>query len=107
MCIDIHNNFYIFGNNEYGQLGVGDTNDFETPTIHPILPNAIDISSKGDQTFVKVSPNEIYGFGSNEFSQLGIKTEEPLQLSPIQVFQDKENIWCSNQYKSKAKSARK
>ena len=27
ICIDINNNMYVFGNNEYGQLGLGDTDN--------------------------------------------------------------------------------
>ena len=74
--------------------------------MHPSLSNIIDISSKGDHTFVKTSNNEIYAFGRNEDFQLGIKSEQEIQTVPIHVFQNNENIWCSNLLTSKAKSAR-
>ena len=69
------------------------------------LSNIIDIS-KGEQTFIKTSKNEIYAFGRNEYSKLGIKTEDENQHTPIRVFEDNEEIWFSNINKSKAKSAR-
>ena len=69
------------------------------------LSNIIDIS-KGEQTFIKTSNNEIYAFGRNEYSKLGIKTEDDNQITPIRVFEDNEDIWFSNINKSKAKSAR-
>ena len=106
LCIDIYHNLYVFGCNQFGQLGLGDTESRCKPVKHPTLSNIIDISRGGCRTLVKTSDNEIYGFGYNDYSQLGIKTDSPNQLTPIRIFQDKEDIWCSSIYKSKAKSAR-
>ena len=105
-CIDVNYNLFVFGSNEYGQLGLGDTDNRYQPVKHPSLSNIIDISKGGQYTFVKTSNNEIYAFGYNDNSQLGIKTENEKQLTPIRVFEDNEDIWCSNINKSKAKSAR-
>ena len=107
MCIDINNNLWIFGSNYNGQLGLGDTEDRYKPILHPTLSNIIDISSGGFHTFVKTIDNKIYAFGDNSKSQLGIETSKDKQLTPIQVFVDKEDIWCSIIGKSKQKSARK
>ena len=96
---------YVFGNNEFGQLGLGDTDNRNKPIKHPSLSNIIDIS-KGNHSFVKTSNNEIYAFGYNRCSQLGIKTEDNKQITPIRVFEENEDIWFSNINKSKAKSAR-
>ena len=106
MCIDSDNNLYLFGTNSFGQLGLGDTYHRFAPVKHPSLVNVIDISSKGQHTFVKTSNNEIFSFGFNVSVQLGIKTEDKYQIIPIRVFEDNENIWHSNIPKSKAKSAR-
>ena len=108
LCIDINNDLFVFGYNGYGQLGLGDYDNRYTPVKHPSLSNIIDISSKGRHVFTKTSNNEIYAFGSNYCSQLGIETKTELQNIPIQVFQDNEDIWCSNlNNTSKFKSARK
>ena len=106
MCIDIHNDFYVFGLNDHGQLGLDDTDTRYEVVKHPSLSNIIDISRGGNHTFVKTANNEIYAFGNNLYSQLGIKTEDDDQLTPIRVFEDNEDIWCSNIGKSNAKSAR-
>ena len=106
ICLDINNNLFVFGDNRYGQLGLGDQDDKKQPIQHPSLSNIIDISTGGHSTFVKTSNNEIYAFGSNNYSQLGIITKDRKQLKPIRVFEDNEDIWFSNINKSKAKSAR-
>lgn len=106
LCIDVNNNLYAFGNNNCGQLGFGDYENRATPEKNPDLSDIIDISSLGDYTFAKTSSNMIFAFGKNDDSQLGIKTENKNQLYPIQVLQDNEEIWHSNVYRSKAKSAR-
>ena len=108
ICIDIYDNLFVFGDNRFGQLGLGDTNNRHTPIKHPTLSNIIDISSKGDHVFVKTTSNGIYAFGRCDYPQLGIETEDDKQLNPIQVLQGYEDIWCSNiNRKSRAKSARK
>ena len=107
LCIDNYDSLYVFGDNFYGQLGLGDTEPRSTPVKHPSLSNIIDISSKGFHAFTKTSNNEIYTFGRNKFLQLGIETDEDNELTPIRVFEDKTNLWHSNIKQSKAKSARK
>ena len=111
-CIDINNDLYVFGDNQFGQLGLGDIDNRIKPIKHPSLSNIIDISKGGNQTFVKTSNNEIYAFGSNcflesgvsKFSQLDQGIEDDYQVTPIQVFKGEEHIWYS--HISKAKSAR-
>ena len=105
-CIDTNLNLWVFGQNYCGQLGLIQATDIEIPTKHPTLSNIIDISTSGNNTFVKISNNEIYAFGDNEYSQLGIKTENDSQRTPIRVFEGNEDIWYSKRIKSKAKSAR-
>ena len=107
VCINNTGDLYVFGRNKQGQLGLGNTNGRSTPVKHPSISNIIDVSSKGNQTFVKTISKEICAFGNNEYSQLGIETKNNShQITPIRVFEDNEDIWCSNIFKSKAKSAR-
>ena len=107
MCIDVNDHLWLFGENLYGQLGLGDEEDRYKPIKHPTLSNIIDISSGGSGTFVKTSNSKIYAFGSNHHRQLGIKVNVNHQVTPIQVFQGNEDIWGSFIGKSKQKSARK
>ena len=107
MCIDVNDDLWIFGENNYGQLGLGDNKPIYKPISHPTLSNIMDISSRGYSTFVKTVNHKIYAFGSNAYSKLGIVPSLRFQLTPAQLFQDNENIWCSFIGKSKQKSARK
>ena len=107
MCIDVNDDLWLFGENYYGQLGLGDNEDRIKPTKHPTLSNIMDISSRGDSTFIKTFDHKIFAFGFNSESQLGIETSGKNQLIPIQVFQGNEDIWKSFIGQSKQKSARK
>ena len=107
ICIDVNNDLWLFGGNSYGQLGVGNTKHKYTPIKHPTLSNIMDISSRGYSTFIKTLDQKIFAFGANEHLHLGIETNKKCQLTPIQVFQGKEDIWCPLIGKSKQKSARK
>ena len=102
MCIDVQNDLYIFGCNSNGEHGLGDTEFKKKLTKHPFLSNIIDISSNGFSTFVKTSSNEIFAFGAKDS-----RNARFAQLTPIQVFQGKEDIWSSNFNISRAKSAKK
>ena len=107
LCIDNYDNLFVFGNNVYCQLGLGDAKNVPTPMQHPSLSNIIDISHGANHTLVKTSNNEIYAFGSNNYLQLGITTENVQQQTPLRVFRGKEDIWCTINRNSRAKSARK
>ena len=129
MCLDANNLLYVFGFNSVGQLGIGnytrenydyvycsqviDPYDFLREVIkHPILSNIriVDISKGGSHTFVKTASNKILAFGNNRSSQLSLPSDGKLKdylSTPKQVFQNKEDIWFSNTYTSRAKSSRK
>ena len=74
MCINNNGDLFLFGANNFGQLGFGDYCERKEPTKNPLLSNIIDISSRGRHTFVKNSLNEIYAFGGNQTAQFGVKT---------------------------------
>ena len=106
MCIDATNQFYIFGNNEFVVLGLGeDSPSFILPIKHPFLSNIIDVSSQGTISFVKTSKNEIFSLGWRNNVGL-VFSDNEVQFTPIQVFKDKEYIWISSMNAPRAKSAR-
>ena len=101
MCIDIDGNFFVFGLNSNGQLGLGDIYHIPNATKHPSLSKVIDISSGGTSTFVKTPSSKIYAFGCNEYNEIGD------HRFPVQIFKDNEDIWSSNLKSfSRVKSAR-
>ena len=115
LCINEDNDIYVFGNNEYSQLGLGEDlfeqelkktgkSNIDYPLKHPLLSNIADISSGGLLTFVKTYDNEIYGFG-NEADDFFITFIE--WSTPTQVLQGYEDNWKFSNFKYKAKSARK
>ena len=49
-CIDINNDFFVFGQNANGKLGLGDTENWYNPIKHPSLSHITDISNGGNHT---------------------------------------------------------
>ena len=106
MCIDIYGDLYVFGENLYHQLGLGDNYYRFKPVKNISVSNVIDISSKGWHTLVKTISNEIFAFGKNHCNQIGIETVVNTLRTPIQVLKDNENIWYLSNTTQKIKSAR-
>ena len=87
-----HNNLVLTEEDEvwswgwgaHGQLGLGDTQDREIPTIINELTNQKIISlSCGDRhSFAITAGGQVYGWGSNEFGQLGCGKKGDTLLSP-------------------------
>lgn len=104
-CIDISKDLFVFGNNSFGQLGLGHDKNQLTPLRNPFLSNIVDISPGGMHSLVKME-NEILGFGWNHAYRIGLQSdEEEFQYTPVKVLIDKEFIWGSNN--APKKSARK
>lgn len=67
------NNFYVVGNNEFGQLGLGHTDNVFTPLLFEIkIKHQISkISTGSDFVFMSNSKTEVFSWGSNLKGQLG------------------------------------
>ena len=65
---------YVWGYNNYGQLGLGHTNDVYSPQKLSLKCNSIVkmYSNAGNQTFAVTTSNEIYAWGENSNGQLGL-----------------------------------
>jgi alpha-tubulin suppressor-like RCC1 family protein len=78
-------NLYLWGNNEFGQLGIGNTSLKNTPQKVGTAANWEKIDIGSSFIIAKNDLNEIFSCGSNLYGQLGIgKTTnqvEPLKLS--------------------------
>ncbi|MBF6593402.1 MAG: hypothetical protein IVW51_03005 [Thermaceae bacterium] len=67
------NNTYCWGNDDFGQLGIGSTSNTNTPTAL-ILPTGVifsQISAGSDQTCAVASGGKGYCWGRNDSGQLG------------------------------------
>jgi alpha-tubulin suppressor-like RCC1 family protein len=62
---------YVFGANGYGQLGLGDNKNRNTPTLLMTNHNIKTISTE-DHTLILTMTGELYVFGDNNFGQLGL-----------------------------------
>lgn len=65
---------YVFGNNEYGQLGLGHFQNINIPTllIGPWNDNPVTFVAAGSRHTAVISNNKLYMFGCNDYGQLGI-----------------------------------
>lgn len=79
---------YSWGNNEYGQLGLGDCENRYTPTeIKFFTENDIEIKNfytGFEYNFVTTTDNEVYAWGYNYYGQLGFIDEEDRE-SPVEL----------------------
>ena len=100
ICLSEDGTLYSFGDNAYGQLGIGNT-------VLCSTPQKIDLSSKVEfvecgayHVFCKVEENKVLVWGRNNYGQLGLGHSET-QYSPIQcedVPDDIVDIKCGNEH---------
>jgi alpha-tubulin suppressor-like RCC1 family protein len=83
LAIDYNDNIWGFGANQYGQLGLGGTEDRVRPTkLHNL--KAKSISTNQTHTIVIDLTDRIWVFGNNEAGQLGLGTTTDT-LTPIEI----------------------
>jgi alpha-tubulin suppressor-like RCC1 family protein len=77
---------YAFGDNTYGQLGMGDTsNVYTTPTLIPGISNAAAVACGRGFTLVLTSTSNVLGMGLNAYGQLGQPLASNFLTSPTAV----------------------
>ena len=107
MLIDVDDYLYALGNNNKGQLGLGDTHNRYTPEL--VIHSVYDVVCGGYCTFVIATDGTTFSMGDNKFLQLGLnhsnnplKPEEITNLAEIKeivcarsftVFRDDDGIW--------------
>lgn len=70
--IDENGNVYASGNNDRGQLCLGDTESRATPFQIDLPEPAVSAAVGGDFTLILTAGGKVYGCGSNENGQLGL-----------------------------------
>ena len=82
--INSNREIYAWGNNEYGQLGIGNTENQSTPQKIEGLTNVEEIYAEDYSIYAKTTTGELYAWGNNEYGQLGIGNTEN-QSTPVKI----------------------
>lgn len=85
-------NLYAWGDNNYGQLGLGEGRIYKFPKRVKTLSNIIGMSTDFRSIFVVNRDGEAYGFGDNTWGQLGtggLGDERPYHYYPMKV----QDLW--------------
>ena len=77
-------NIYAWGENDNGQLGIGNTENQSSPKKITGLSDIEEIYIDSSSTFAKTKTGDIYAWGENNYGQLGIGNIEN-QSSPIKI----------------------
>ena len=72
ICLEENGNVYSFGNNDYGQLGLGNNTNFNSPQLIFSLKDVEFIESGGTNYVFCKTKDDIFCWGANESMQLGI-----------------------------------
>jgi len=103
ICINDNGYLWLFGRNQFGQLGTGDITEWDEGVFIPHLFQSLTefehtlISSAScglNHTIVLSKKNEIYGFGENYYNQCSTKISKPQIKYPTLI--TKEEIGIDN-----------
>ncbi len=60
---------YSFGSNQYGQLGVGDTNIRGCPARVPLKAAVVQVTAGSNHTVLLTANGQVYTFGNHQVTQ--------------------------------------
>ena len=76
---------YAWGNNTYGQLGTGDVQNSDTPTLIKDVPEIESVKAGKYNSYLLSTDGEIYSFGGNSNNSLGLNTTDNYIAVPTKV----------------------
>ncbi len=80
------NSLYVWGNNEYGQLGIGEAKNTYTPVkVNSINGIIKDIYAYDASIYTVTEDGALYTWGDNSFGQLGLGSTEEFIKTPAKV----------------------
>ena len=102
------NELFAFGNNYNGQLGLGDYENRNIPTLVMRDKTIRQVACGRKHTFILKKSGELYAFGCNEFGQLGLNDNKN-RNKPTLVIQDKtiQRVVCGNNFSILSKESGK
>ena len=92
VCITENNELYSFGDNGYGELGLGNKDRYNTPQLITSLKDAEFVECGYAHVFCKTLNNEIFCWGFNELGQLGLDNEDNQSIPVLCSSLSKLNI---------------
>ena len=82
VCVDCEGFMWSFGENNYGQLGTGNTTSFNTPQkIVRNIPPVHSVSCGAYHTLIITNDDNLWSFGYNDYGQLCLGNKE-CQINP-------------------------
>lgn len=84
VCVDTEGFLWSFGFNVRGQLGTGDTQQYNIPQKIENIPLVHSVSCGGAHTLIITHTDDLWSFGYNGFGQLCLENKDD-QLKPIQT----------------------
>ena len=76
---------YAWGNNTYGQLGTGNVQNSDTPTLIKDVPEIESVKAGKYNSYLLSTDGEIYSFGGNSNNSLGLNTTDNYIAVPTKV----------------------
>jgi alpha-tubulin suppressor-like RCC1 family protein len=102
IAITDENKVYIWGSNNFGQLGNGTYDDCFVPHLLNELKdeNITNVCCGDRHSLASTSNGKVYAWGSNEFGQIGNECDNEYQLKPIKIekFEEKTIVEISCGY---------
>ena len=76
LALDFEKNIWSWGFNKFGQLGQGDTNDRNLPTLIESIKSIVKIAAAANFSYGISENGRVYGWGDNKNFQLGQIVDE-------------------------------
>ena len=76
---------WAWGDNEFGNLGIGTTANHSTPVQVHNLANVVAIAGGRDHSLAVRSDGTVWSWGWNQYGQVGDGTKGTNKLTPVQV----------------------
>ena len=85
LALDNNGNVWAWGDNTYGELGNGTTNNSSTPLEVSGLPTVVAVAAGQDESFAVDSSGNVWAWGYNPNGQLGMSSTASSVTVPTQV----------------------
>ena len=96
--VDDEGFIWSFGSNDFGQLGTGNTTNFNVPQKIEDIPPVLSVSCGFDYTLMITTDSNLWSWGYNEFGQL-CNGNQNMQLKPQKTqFSNISKISCGSNH---------